>query len=114
MNILGYIISPLTNVVYSIFGWKYQELIGQDVISSQDVISILSIPDLEAKPCPINSMEPKLTSLKNKPRNLESDLDLDSNPNFDQKLLNRKNYNQKRKLLKPKIDLKFLNSSSVM
>jgi hypothetical protein len=91
MNIVRYFTSPLTNAVYGILGWKYQE-------EPTPNLDVISIPDSE--PGSTDLAEPKLTLkefLKNNP-----DSDSDSDLDFDHKLLNPKNYNQKRKLQKPK------------
>ncbi len=97
MNIVRFFTSPLTNVVYSMFGWKYQEELNHNL----DVISIpKSEPELSVKrirTCP-GSSDPELSLEELEEEFLKHMFRKDSGSdlNFDQKLVNRKNFNQKR------------------
>ncbi len=93
MNVVKY--------VFGFFGWKQPEQVPVPV--SESILKyILDESENENENESENESEPKMT-LKEfmQASKYERDLELSSEPslesNFDQKLLNRKNYNQKKK-----------------
>ncbi len=76
MNIVRYLTSPLTNAIYEFFNWNGD--------GNPEPINI-----------PLKSIL-KTKSLLNKHNDQEKEQENESDLDFDQKLINRKNFNQKR------------------
>jgi hypothetical protein len=89
MNVVKY--------VFGFFGWKQSEQVPVP-ISDSAVEFVINVDDEE------NIIEPKLSLMEfiKSEKEREKEREPSSESDFDQKIMNRKNYNQKNKLRKSK------------